>query len=102
MQFSIATNHPALPGHFPGNPVVPGVVILDHILDAVAAVFPAHRINGIRKLKFQRPLLPDQMCDVQFGSVRDGRLRFECLQAGERIAEGSLLLEARDFLMAAP
>ncbi len=92
MQFLIATDHPALPGHFPGNPIVPGVVILDTVLDAVAALFPAHRITGVRKMKFQRPLLPDQTCDVQLGEVRSGRLRFECLQADERIAEGNLLL----------
>ncbi|HQQ73772.1 MAG TPA: hypothetical protein PK031_01335 [Pseudomonadales bacterium] len=101
MQFSITTDHPALPGHFPGNPMVPGVVILDHILDTVAAALPAYRVTGIRKLKFLRPLAAT-VCDVQLADVREGRVRFECLQAGERIAEGSLLLEACDFLMAAP
>ena len=97
MQFSINADHPVFPGHFPGNPIVPGVVILDHVIAAVTAVFPAHRINGIRKLKFLRPLLPDQICDVEFGSVRAGRLRFECLQEGERIAEGNILLEVCIF-----
>lgn len=92
MQMLIATDHPALPGHFPGNPIVPGVVILDHILDAVAAAFPAQCVTGIRKLKFLRPLTAAQACDVQLAEIRAGRLRFECLQAGERIAEGSLLV----------
>jgi 3-hydroxyacyl-[acyl-carrier-protein] dehydratase len=92
MRFSITPDHPALPGHFPGNPVVPGVVILDHVIAVLAAAFPEHRVSGIRKLKFLRPLLPDQICDVQWAEVRAGRLRFECLQAGERIAEGNLLL----------
>lgn len=93
MQISIAADHPALPGHFPGNPIVPGVVILDHILDAVALALPAYRVTGIRKLKFLRPLAAEQVCDVQLAEIRAGRLRFECLQAGERIAEGSLLVE---------
>jgi 3-hydroxyacyl-[acyl-carrier-protein] dehydratase len=100
MQMSIATDHPALPGHFPGNPIVPGVVMLDHILDAVAAALPAYRVTGIRKLKFLRPLLPAQQCDVQLADVREGRLRFECLHAGERIAEGNLLVE--DSLIVEP
>jgi 3-hydroxyacyl-[acyl-carrier-protein] dehydratase len=93
MQFSINADHPALSGHFPGNPIVPGVVILDNILAAVAAKFPAYQVSGIRKLKFLRTLLPDQTCNVQLAEVREGRLRFECLQAGERIAEGNLLLK---------
>lgn len=92
MQFSINADHPALPGHFPGKPIVPGVVMLDHIIAAVAAEFPAYQVNGIRKLKFLQPLLPDQTCAVQLAEVREGRLRFECSQAGERIAEGNLLL----------
>ena len=98
MQFSINADHPALPGHFPGNPIVPGVVILDYILAAVTAALPAYQVSGVRKLKFLRTLLPNQTCDVEVGAIqlsemRDGRLRFVCLQAGERIAEGNLLLE---------
>ena len=98
MQFSINADHPVLPGHFPGNPIVPGVVMLDHILAAVTAAFPAYQINGVRKIKYLRALLPDQICNVQFGAIqlsemRDWRLRFVCLQAGERIAEGNILLK---------
>lgn len=92
MQFSITTDHPALPGHFPGNPMVPGVVMLDYILEAIAATLPAYRVTGIRKLKFLRPLAAT-VCDVQLADVRDGRLRFACLQAGQRIAEGHLTVE---------
>jgi len=35
VQFTIPADHPSLPGHFPGNPVVPGVLVLDRVLDAV-------------------------------------------------------------------
>ena len=99
MQFSINADHPALSGHFPGNPIVPGVVILDHILAAVAAAFPAYQVSGVRKLKFLRTLLPDQTCNVQLADLQAGRLRFVCLQAGERIAEGNLLLEGNVLLL---
>jgi 3-hydroxyacyl-[acyl-carrier-protein] dehydratase len=32
---TISADHPSLPGHFPGTPIVPGVVILDEILAAL-------------------------------------------------------------------
>ena len=32
----IRANHPSLPGHFPGAPLVPGVVILDEVIAALA------------------------------------------------------------------
>ena len=35
MQFSIPHDHPSLPGHFPGRPIVPGVVMLERVLEAI-------------------------------------------------------------------
>ena len=32
----LSPRHPALAGHFPGNPIVPGVVLLDHAIHALA------------------------------------------------------------------
>ena len=34
MSFTIPHDHPALPGHFPGNPLVPAVVLIDHASEA--------------------------------------------------------------------
>ena len=33
----IDADHPSLPGHFPGRPLVPGVVVLEQVLRAVEA-----------------------------------------------------------------
>ena len=38
MRFTIPDDHPSLPGHFPGHPVVPGVVLLDRVLQAIEQV----------------------------------------------------------------
>lgn len=88
----IAADHPALPGHFPGHPVVPGVVILDRVLDAVRAQYPAVQVTGIRKLKFLRPLLPDQDFQIECAAPANGRLRFRCLSDTVVLAEGNLQL----------
>ena len=99
MLFHIPADHPALAGHFPGNPVVPGVVLLDHIMTSAQSVFLAHRVCGIRKLKWLRPVLPEQRCDIQWAAVRassakEMQARFVCLHNNARVVEGNVLLEA--------
>ena len=93
MLSSVPANHPTLPGHFPGHPVVPGVVIMDYVLAAVTDALPAWRVTGIHKLKFLQPLLPCDAFSVQLADVKNGRVRFSCWCGEQRIAEGNLLLE---------
>jgi acyl-coenzyme A synthetase/AMP-(fatty) acid ligase len=61
MQFSISAEHPALPGHFPGNPIVPGVVTLDHVLDLIDTQMPCTLLS----VRFHTPLKGGEVCDVR-------------------------------------
>jgi 3-hydroxymyristoyl/3-hydroxydecanoyl-(acyl carrier protein) dehydratase len=76
----ISAQHPSLPGHFPGKPVVPGVVLLDRIAAALERA-GAGRFTRIAAVKFIAPLRPEQNaelhahCDgarVHFRIERDG------------------------------
>jgi len=49
--FHVPSAHPALPGHFPGNPIVPGVVLLDRV--AAALEKNGSRLARIGVVKFQ-------------------------------------------------
>ncbi|MFT9014608.1 MAG: AMP-binding protein [Acetobacter sp.] len=51
----VPADHPCLAGHFPGQPVVPGVVLLEEGL-ALAGLCPSR----IAQVKFLRPVLPDE------------------------------------------
>jgi len=90
-EFIISADHPALPGHFPGQPIVPGVVIVDHVMALLAETHDL-QASGIRKLKFLKPLLPGQPVSVTFAEPKNGRIRFRCESAGELLAEGNLQL----------
>lgn len=87
---TIPVQHPALEGHFPGNPVVPGVVILQQVVEA--AENEGYNITGIASAKFLAPLLPEQPFSINFMPGRVG-LSFEVNVAGNAIAQGSLSLE---------
>lgn len=78
--------HPALPGHFPGRPVVPGVVLLDRICAAVQRL-DGGRLARIGVVKFLAPLLPGE--DANLTLTRDGtRIRFRLEGAGAPILTG--------------
>ncbi len=87
----IAARHPSLAGHFPGNPVVPGVVLLDCIAAALERA-DAGPLRRIRALKFLAPLLPEQ--EAQLTIALDGtRVRFQIERAGTPILGGDGELE---------
>lgn len=74
----IDANHASLAGHFPGHPVVPGVVLLDCVAAALERA-GADPLRRIRAVKFLAPLLPQQA--AQLSLVLDGarvRFRIEC------------------------
>jgi 3-hydroxyacyl-[acyl-carrier-protein] dehydratase len=82
----IPAAHPSLPGHFPGNPVVPGVVLLDHVAAAIERV-GGGRVARIAAVKFLAPLRPDE--DAELRIVGDGsRVRFRIERAGSVILNG--------------
>ena len=90
----IAADHPALAGHFPGNPVVPGVVVLEQVLQLAQQLPPDMPVRGVDGVKFLQPLLPQQPFVIQLQSTdRPRRWRFDCTRQGQRIATGFLLLE---------
>lgn len=84
--------HPALPGHFPGRPVVPGVVVLDRLVQAAETELGRMLdVVGIPQVKFLAPLLPGE--DAQGVFALDGaRLRFHVECAGRVIVQGTFAL----------
>jgi 3-hydroxymyristoyl/3-hydroxydecanoyl-(acyl carrier protein) dehydratase len=91
----VAASHPALPGHFPGHPVVPGVVLLE----AVAAALPQHvatalRVTGFPVVKFLAPLFPEQEFEIVLTAKRPGQAAFDILAGGEKLASGTVAYES--------
>jgi 3-hydroxymyristoyl/3-hydroxydecanoyl-(acyl carrier protein) dehydratase len=74
----IAPEHPSLPGHFPGQPIVPGVVILDEIVAALSEWQSTLRVIGMTQVKFLAPLLPAQPMRIALSEASKGRVSFEC------------------------
>jgi 3-hydroxymyristoyl/3-hydroxydecanoyl-(acyl carrier protein) dehydratase len=91
-EFAIGADHPSLPGHFPGNPIVPGVVILDEVVAALRAALPGLRVAGMAQVKFLAPLRPGESVRLVLEQTSDTQAQFQCRARDTVIASGSLRL----------
>lgn len=93
MDFVVDAAHPSLPGHFPGNPIVPGVVLLDHVIDAIEARHGALATLRLPQVKFMQPLLPGEPARIELdGDVP--RWKFRVLRGETLLASGEVVAGA--------
>lgn len=87
---SIPAQHPALAGHFPGNPVVPGVVLLDEVIAAAEAwLGTSFHVEGLSHAKFLAQLKPDEAARIDL-VFRGPLLDFVVHRHETAIAKGTL------------
>lgn len=80
-------------GHFDQFTILPGAVIVERLVLPVARQeIPGLRLTGIRRLKFRRPLLPDQQVTVKL-EHKAGKLNFDVTTAAGPVTSGVLLTE---------
>jgi 3-hydroxyacyl-[acyl-carrier-protein] dehydratase len=90
-------------GHFPDNPVMPGVLIVEAFGQAAAAL-TAHGIDketyenklvflmGIEKARFRNPVIPDCKLEINIEAIRShGRV---WKYKGEALVEGKKMADA--------
>jgi len=90
-RWAVPADHPAFAGHFPGNPIVPGVLILDRAIlfaESLLAI-PAARWQ-VGNAKFLSPVVPEEVLTFSLEQKPSGALAFS-VKSGERsVASGSL------------
>lgn len=86
-----AADHPAFAGHFPGAPIVPGVLLLDAAMHALAAQ-SGQAITDIASAKFLQPVRPGEALGLECRLSGTGRAGFDISNAGQRVATGQLTL----------
>ena len=88
MRFRVPHDHPSLAGHFPGNPVVPGVVVLDQVVAAIEARHGALPPLRMPQVKFLAPLRPGEEAEVALDGDDVGSWRFRVLRGDVVLASG--------------
>ena len=82
----IPARHPSLSGHFPDQPLVPGVVILDR-LAATLENAGLGTLRGLRAVKFMAPLRPDQQAEIH-ATIDARQVRFRVESDGAVLVSG--------------
>jgi 3-hydroxyacyl-[acyl-carrier-protein] dehydratase len=85
----VPAQHPALAGHFPGNPIVPGVMILDAVISAAQTwLGTGFQVRRLAYAKFLAPLRPEETAEIDL-SLRAPRLEFAVHLGGTALAKGA-------------
>jgi len=95
----VPPQHPAFDGHFPGAPLLPGVVLLDEMLRVVEDQRPqggAPLTAGeagwtIATAKFLQPVRPGDALTLEHEALTNGAIRFAIRSAGRAVATGTLV-----------
>ena len=60
-------------GHFPGNPILPGIAILAMVKEAIICEEGGKgkkvKIIGVRKVRFRQPVKPDDILSISYSAI---------------------------------
>jgi 3-hydroxyacyl-[acyl-carrier-protein] dehydratase len=104
---NVSINEPFFVGHFPGNPIMPGVLIIEAMAQ-VGGILAFHSspkewagslvyFMGLDKVRFRKPVVPGDQLRLKLTTIRQKKRIFK--MRGEAYVEDTLVAEAE--LMAA-
>lgn len=88
-------DHPTAQGHFPGNPIIPGAVLLSDALKAIGiSLGVTLTLPRIKAAKFHSPTRPGDRVLIEFVVPVAGQVRFTCAVNQTTVLTGEALCDA--------
>jgi 3-hydroxymyristoyl/3-hydroxydecanoyl-(acyl carrier protein) dehydratase len=85
----VAADHPTGTGHFPGNPIIPGALLLAEVLRCIEQARGLHFVScNVKSAKFQHPARPGDCVEIEYSYSAQGVIEFQCAVAGTRVLSG--------------
>ena len=90
----VPRDHPAFEGHFPGHPILPGVLLLAEAMAAIeAATSTTARDWTVENAKFVGVVEPGARLAITHAVQASGNVRF-AIREGERVVASGMLARA--------
>jgi 3-hydroxyacyl-[acyl-carrier-protein] dehydratase len=87
----LPSDHPAAQGHFPGNPIIPGAVLLSETVRLIEAQLGVNLSPyRIRRAKFPHPARPGDHIVVEFTGSAGASIKFQCAVKGDTVLVGEV------------
>lgn len=94
MLLEFGKGHPAFQGHFPGDPIVPGALLLASAVDEIENV-EAVLVESVTSAKFLRPVRPLDVCALSVQRIDKEALRLTATVHGENVLVAMLKVRER-------
>lgn len=95
LEITFGPDHPAARGHFPGNPIIPGALLLSEALRAVGAALEVDlSLCTVTSAKFPSPSRPGDRIEIVF-SVSGVALSLVCAAAGRTVLKAEVACSAK-------
>ena len=86
-------DHASAPGHFPGNPIIPGALLLSEVLLAIETDLGSTLCPfQIKSAKFLHPVRPGDRVLIEFSTPDGGKIKFNCTADGTEVLAGEVVL----------
>ena len=92
-----ASDHPCGPGHFPGNPIIPGALLLSEVLTRIANDLAADNIVwNIKSAKFPQPVRPGDDVHISYRPGAEREISFDCRVHERKVLSGTASYRTAD------
>jgi len=95
LTLQFATDHPASAGHFPGDPIIPGALLLAEVVRCIEQAEGARFAScNVKAAKFLHPARPGDSVEIEYARSAAGTIEFQCAVAGNRVLSGAVVASA--------
>lgn len=96
LTLQFAAEHPTGAGHFPGNPIIPGALLLAEVLRCIERAQGLRWVScNVKSAKFHHPVRPGDSVEIEYACSSLGVIDIRCEFSGSLVLSG--VIRASDY-----